>query len=80
MAFDACRSGGTYPSVLNAANEIAVAAFLDGRIGFTDIAAVIGATMADHQDEGALTLERIQTADRWARCQAQRHITALNGG
>ena len=79
LAFEACRSGGTYPSVLNAANEIAVAAFLDGRIGFTDIAAVIAATIAAHQDEGKLTLERIQTADRWARCQAQRHIAVRNG-
>jgi 1-deoxy-D-xylulose-5-phosphate reductoisomerase len=79
LAFDACRSGGTFPSVLNAANEVAVAAFLEGRIGFTDIAAVIAAAMAAHQDAGALTLERIQAADRWARDQARQTIAARSG-
>lgn len=68
LAFDACARGGTAPAVLNAANEVAVYAFLDCRIGFMDIPRIIGAVLDRHEvAEGALTLEAILAADRWAR-------------
>ncbi|ETX01485.1 1-deoxy-D-xylulose-5-phosphate reductoisomerase [Candidatus Entotheonella palauensis] len=71
LAFEAARLGGTMPAVLNAANEIAVQAFLDGQIGFLDISDVIEWTMTQH---GAVPLTDISTAmeaDRWAREQAE---------
>jgi 1-deoxy-D-xylulose-5-phosphate reductoisomerase len=67
VAFEAVRTGGTMPAVLNAANEVAVQAFLNGAIAFLDIAAVIEATMAQHTPvpvtEAAVAIQ----ADRWAR-------------
>ncbi len=67
LAFEAGRIGGTMPSVLNAANEAAVAAFLEERIGFTDIAEVIAQTMGRHTAVAAPALEDILEADRWSR-------------
>ncbi len=67
LAFEAARIGGTMPAVLNAANEIAVPAFLDGMIPFLGIPAVIEATMAQHT---AVPLENASVAlqaDHWAR-------------
>ena len=49
LAYDALRAGGGAPAVLNAANEVAVAAFLDGRIGFTDIAEVVDGVLTDRR-------------------------------
>jgi 1-deoxy-D-xylulose-5-phosphate reductoisomerase len=59
--------GGTSPAVLNAANEVAVAAFLDTRIGFMDIPALVGTALDDHQNGKAESLEAVMEADRWAR-------------
>jgi 1-deoxy-D-xylulose-5-phosphate reductoisomerase len=76
LAFDACHEGGTMPAVLNAANEVAVAAFLSKRIRFTGIAAVVDATMNVHnliKDPG---LEEILAADAWARTMAHRTVAA----
>jgi len=67
LAYEACRRGGTLPAVLNAANEVAVNAFLEGRIGFTAIASIIGRTMAAHTAVADPALEDIIGADRWAR-------------
>jgi len=67
LAFEACSAGGTYPAVLNAANEIAVAAFLEKRIGFTDIPEVVGRTMQRHDLGSDRSLEAIVEADHWAR-------------
>ena len=73
LAYDAWRRGGTAPAVLNAANEVAVAAFLDGRIGFDRIAAVIEATLADCTVGAAERLQDVLDADRAARaCAAER--------
>jgi 1-deoxy-D-xylulose-5-phosphate reductoisomerase len=55
------------PAVLNAANEVAVQAFLDGTIAFLDIPAVIEATMAQHAPESILDVSVALHADRWAR-------------
>jgi 1-deoxy-D-xylulose-5-phosphate reductoisomerase len=71
LAYRAARTGGTAPAVLNAANEVAVEAFLLGRIGFLDIAAVIRRVLDRHSP---LELEHIDTAlraDRWGRQEAR---------
>lgn len=71
LAYDACRSGSTMPAVLNAANEIAVAAFLNGAISFLEIPQVIETVMKSHHTAAALTLEAILEADLWARKEAE---------
>ena len=82
--------GGTAPAVLNAANEVCVDAFCDGRIGFLDIVDTIGAVLDEHcgpaTDEGtdgsrfvgdqAITVETVMAADAWARTAARRHTGA----
>jgi 1-deoxy-D-xylulose-5-phosphate reductoisomerase len=60
------RTGGTYPAVFNAANEQAVAAFHDGRIGYLDILDTV-ASVVDKHDGGVATLEGVIEAERWAR-------------
>ncbi len=67
LAFEAARTGGSMPAVLNAANEIAVQAFLDGIIGFMDIPAVIEATMARHTAVPLTAISEALEADSWAR-------------
>jgi len=74
LAFDALKAGRTYPAVLNAANEIAVAAFLDKKIGFTDIAATVEKTMQAHEAYSPVELDEYLRADRWARETAQKLI------
>jgi 1-deoxy-D-xylulose-5-phosphate reductoisomerase len=70
LAYEACRRGGTLPAVLNAANEVAVNAFLEQRIGFTAIAPIISRTMAAHTAVADPALGDIIGADRWARATA----------
>ena len=74
LAFEALKAGRTYPAVLNAANEIAVAAFLDKRIGFTDIATTVDKTMQAHKAYTPVELEEYLQADQWARETAQQLI------
>lgn len=69
LARRAGEIGGTVPAVLNAANEIAVQAFLDGAIGFADIPAFVERTMNAHEVIRDPTLEQILEADAWARRQ-----------
>lgn len=70
-AYEALRAGGTTPAVLNAANEVAVNAFLADRIGFADISIVIRRTVDDHVITSTPGLEAILDADRWARERAE---------
>ncbi len=63
LAYEACRRGSTLPAVLNAANEVAVDAFLDGRITFLEIPQVIETVMKSHRVAPSLTLEAILKAD-----------------
>ena len=65
------------PVVLNAANEIAVDAFLDGRIPFTGIPTVIEKTMAAHSAAGAATLAEVRTVDAWARGHARSLVSVI---
>ena len=67
LAYRALEAGGSFPVVLNAANEIAVARFLDGRLGFPAIADVIERTMDEHQAAEVSTLAAVRGIDRWAR-------------
>lgn len=75
LAYDAGRVGGTAPAWLNAANEVAVAAFLDGHITWSRIAEVIDATLQHHDGTPASDLDVVLDADRRAREFARRHIT-----
>jgi 1-deoxy-D-xylulose-5-phosphate reductoisomerase len=77
LAFQACEIGGTLPAVLNAANEIAVNAFLDQKLRFVDIAGIIGATMQSHTGVADPDLSDIMEADRWAREQTEVIIEEL---
>nr|MBA2378446.1 1-deoxy-D-xylulose-5-phosphate reductoisomerase [Blastocatellia bacterium] len=70
LAFDALRAGGTMPAVLNAANEIAVQAFLDGGLKLSEIAELNRSVMKEHRPLAASTLEAVLTADAWARQSA----------
>jgi 1-deoxy-D-xylulose-5-phosphate reductoisomerase len=82
LAYRAAAGGGTLPAVLNAANEVAVAAFLEGAIGFTDIPRVVAATLDAHtaHDEGPLrSLDQVLAADAWARRHAGTRLAAAAG-
>ena len=70
LAREAGMAGGTAPCILNAANEIAVRAFLDGRIGFLDIAAVVEEALAQVPPEPVVSLEQVLDADRRGRAAA----------
>jgi 1-deoxy-D-xylulose-5-phosphate reductoisomerase len=67
LAREAGERGGTYPCAYNAANEVAVAAFLDGRIGFLDIAALVEGALARVDGAAARDLAELDEADRRAR-------------
>ena len=75
MAYRAMEQGGNMSCALNAANEIAVAAFLEGKIAFTDIYRVVEATLAATTLHKPASLEEIYEADRHARETARKMIT-----
>ncbi len=76
LAFDALEAGGTMPAVLNAANEIAVEAFLQGRIGFLQIAETVAQTLERVPRGDEDSLAAILEADTIARGEAARRIAA----
>jgi len=67
LAVDAGKSGGTYPAVLCAADEVAVELFLSHRVSFTDIAKIVQKTLEQHRNISQPSLEEILAADDWAR-------------
>jgi 1-deoxy-D-xylulose-5-phosphate reductoisomerase len=82
LAREAGRLGGTAPAVYNAANEVCVEAFHEGRIGFTQILDIVAGVLGEHAasdpDVGStmvasdhLTLELVLAADAWARARAR---------
>lgn len=79
LARRAGLEGGTLPAVLNAANEIAVDAFIARKIGFTDIWSVVGETMNAHKTGAADSLDGLIEADSWARRKAQELLGACRG-
>ena len=78
LARRAGETGGTLPAVMNAANEIAVAAFLDLRVRFPDIWHVVEEVMNRHTAIAHPDLDAILEADRWARNEAQRRVKSLS--
>jgi 1-deoxy-D-xylulose-5-phosphate reductoisomerase len=79
LAYEAGRTGGTLPAVMNAANEVAVSAFIEQEIHFTDIPAVIGKTMALHGVKEAASIGDVLEADRWARVTGEEIIQNSKG-
>jgi 1-deoxy-D-xylulose-5-phosphate reductoisomerase len=73
LAYRALRGEGSLPVVLNSANEVAVGAFLDGKLGFTSIPRVIERTLDAHQIADVDTLAVVRRVDAWAREHA-RHV------
>jgi 1-deoxy-D-xylulose-5-phosphate reductoisomerase len=74
LAVSAGNAAGTLPAVLNAANEVAVFAFLDKKIGFTAIPELIESVMEAHPWVADPSLDAIVAADAWARQQSERFI------
>jgi 1-deoxy-D-xylulose-5-phosphate reductoisomerase len=77
LAYEALGEGGTMPAVLNAANEVAVAAFLERRLGFRQIHRIIAATMQGHRSRHAREVGEILEVDRWAREKACALISGI---
>ena len=77
LAKEALREGGAKPAILNAANEVAVASFLDGGIAFLDIAAVARETLAGYDPPPPATLDEVVEVDREARGRAEDAIGKL---
>ncbi len=73
-AYEAGEVGGTMPTVVNGADEVAVDAFLKRKIGFLDIPNIIKQTTEAHQPVFAPSLDNIIAADRWARDFAEKTV------
>ena len=71
IALEAGRAGGTAPAVMNAANEVAVAAFLAGEARFFDIEETVAGVLAEHSREPLESVEQIELVDAWARATAR---------
>lgn len=76
LCFQAGRAGSTYPAALNAANEVAVMAFLEGKIPLTGIPDVVAAVLDEHDPAGVVSPVGIDRADSWARHRATELIGA----
>jgi 1-deoxy-D-xylulose-5-phosphate reductoisomerase len=82
LAYAAGRTGGSMPTVMNAANEEAVRYFLNRRIGFADIPRIVEMVMGEHDKQGVahgLDLEAIIAFDQWARTVAEGCALRLPG-
>ena len=69
------RAGGISPAVFNAANEVAVAAFLGGQVAFGRISEIVERVLEDHVPAPAASLDVVREADRWARERARHHAS-----
>lgn len=78
FGYEALKTGGTMPAVLNAANEVAVQAFLDRKIGFLGIADTIRRTMDAHKPVEVSTIEDALGTDAWARSKAGEIVDSLS--
>jgi 1-deoxy-D-xylulose-5-phosphate reductoisomerase len=76
LAIKAGKQGGVLPAVLNAANEVAVSAFLEGKIGFDSIAPLIASAMESCSTKTDPDIETIIEADTWARNTAENLLPA----
>jgi len=75
LAYEAARVGGTMPTVMSAADEVAVAAFLAGKIRFTDIARLVSRVMGRHRSRPQPSLEEVLAADAEARAEAEEEVS-----
>ncbi len=80
LAYEAGKQGGTYPCVLNAANEVGVQAFIDGKIGFSDMLRVVEEALAKHNSEQNPGLDDYLGADAWARRIAGEFVNKVGKG
>jgi 1-deoxy-D-xylulose-5-phosphate reductoisomerase len=80
LGYEAAQAGGTMPAVLNAANEVAVAAFLEERLSYQGIPRVVAATMGAHAPESLHSLAQVLGVNRWARECAQNLIARIGAG
>lgn len=78
LARQAAGAGSTYPTVLSTADEVAVEAFLSGRLAFDRILGVVEQVLERHVPPGPLTLEAVHEADAWARRTARRVVDEMN--
>jgi 1-deoxy-D-xylulose-5-phosphate reductoisomerase len=76
LAYRAGRMGATFPGALNAANEVAVMGFLEGKIPLTGIADVVAGVLDEHEPGSVVSLVTLDRADRWARRRAAELIEA----
>lgn len=76
LALEAGRAGGTLPAAMNAANEVAVAAFLAGACGFLDIEGVVETVMEAHTSQPLESIEQVESVDAWARSAARAALSA----
>src|SRR5204863_300816 len=74
LAMEALKAGGARPAILNAANEVAVAAFLAGRIGFLEIAAISADTLSRYDPAAPETLDAVLAIDAEARLYAAERV------
>ncbi|WP_424947774.1 1-deoxy-D-xylulose-5-phosphate reductoisomerase [Candidatus Spongiihabitans sp.] len=79
LAQNAAQSGGTLPAIMNAANEVAVDAFLNGQISFDKIARLVERTMERSNSDNANDLDTVLAADREARMECARLLAAVDG-
>jgi 1-deoxy-D-xylulose-5-phosphate reductoisomerase len=77
LAYRAGRLGSTYPAVLNAANEVAVMWFLEGKIRLVQIPEMVAAVLDDHMPAAVVSEVALARADRWARTRAAEIIESL---
>jgi 1-deoxy-D-xylulose-5-phosphate reductoisomerase len=78
LAYRAGAMGLTYPAALNAANEVAVEAFLEGKIRLVQITEVVAAVLDDHEPAPVVSVVTLERADRWARARAGELIRSLS--
>jgi 1-deoxy-D-xylulose-5-phosphate reductoisomerase len=80
LALQAGEIGESMPAVMNGANEIAVDAFLNGKIGFHQIPMLIERTMEAHRTSSIDSIEKVMEADSWARDTAREQLRVIAGG
>ncbi len=71
LAYEAARAGGTLPAVMNAANDVAVDAFLSGKSAFTDIPRIVEKVMRSHRNQPDPGLRQILEVSEWGRAKAE---------
>ncbi|MET0660879.1 MAG: 1-deoxy-D-xylulose-5-phosphate reductoisomerase, partial [Steroidobacteraceae bacterium] len=79
LARQAAEQGESAPAVLNAANEVAVEAFLQRQLGFTDVPVVIEGVLRRHRTTAIASLDDVLAADTWAREQARSLLPVHSG-